>query len=258
MIGVFDSGLGGLTVLSEFHSIYPSVPMLYVADQAFAPYGNLSADCVLARSQKITEWLTGQGCKLIIIACNTATAIAIDELRQHIDIPLVGVEPGVKPAALQSVSQKIAILATDNTLASSRYKALLQRFLPDVEIISQGCCGLADAIEQGSDEVDSLLEAYCQPLLAAGVDQLVLGCTHYPLVSGRIAEICGDSISIVDTSEAIALEAGRRYREADNTGGVSGGIQLFTTGGDNRLKPLLRRYSQLNILIGYPVSSLSL
>lgn len=210
MIGVFDSGIGGLTVLNKIQQLLPQQALVYVADQAYSPYGDQSEACVQQRSRRVTQWLIDQGADIVVIACNTATAIAIDPLRSQFNIPIVGVEPGVKPAALKSQTRKIGILATENTVASSRYKALIQQFLPNVMVISQGCSGLADAIEKDPEQVPHLLERYVTPLLDAGVDQIVLGCTHYPLIASQIETLAGHQARIVDTSEAIAQEVKRR------------------------------------------------
>ncbi|WP_320825089.1 glutamate racemase [Reinekea sp.] len=258
MIGVFDSGIGGLTVLSHIRAQLPDTPIVYLADQAYAPYGDLTHDRVIERSRLISQWLLAQGCTLVVVACNTATAVAIEALRTGFAIPIVGVEPGIKPAALQSLSQRIGILATENTVASSRYLLLLERFLPEVEVLSQGCAGLADAIEQQSDDLDQRLRRYCQPLIDQGVDQIVLGCTHYPLVKDRIALLVGPQVAIVDTSGAIALEVKRRY-QPPLTGPVVGApIRLYTTGSAVRFDSLMRSYPMLAWLQDLAIAELTL
>jgi glutamate racemase len=259
MIGVFDSGIGGLTVLSQIHQLLPATPLFYVADQKYAPYGNRSEDFVSERSMRITQWLIEQGCSIVVVACNTATAIAIDTLRQEFHIPIVGVEPGVKPAALHSVSQNIAILATDNTLASDRYQALLEQFLPEVEIVSQGCTGLAAAIEQCRDDIMVLLQDYCQPLIEKRVDQVVLGCTHYPLVKEEVSRLCGSQVSIVDTSRAIAEEVRRRFMNVTRSQAAHSGVTLFSThGSENYLSAAISRYQPLQIFADARITLLDL
>ncbi|MFQ3229806.1 glutamate racemase [Reinekea sp.] len=253
MIGVFDSGVGGLTVLSSVAQLMPNTSLIYVADRAHAPYGDLTEAKLLQRSRLITQWLIAQGCSLIVIACNTATALAIDTLREEFDLPIVGVEPGVKPAAISSQSHCIGIMATENTVASSRYKRLLERFMPSVKIISQGCMGLADAIEQDSNKIAALLERYSQPLISAGADQLVLGCTHYPLVKDQLSALVGRKIQIVDTSDAVALEVKRRYLNVPNTEEQNASIALFSTGSDLSINRTVRAYASLSWLIETPV-----
>lgn len=258
MIGVFDSGLGGLTILSTVRTHLPDVPLCYVADHAYTPYGNLTADCVQTRSKLITQWLIDQGCSLVVVACNTATAIAIDRLREDFSIPIVGVEPAVKPAAIKSKTQKIGILATENTVTSGRYLKLLERFLPQASMISEACTGLADAIEQNSPQIDALLARYCEPLVNQGVDQIVLGCTHYPLVKDRIAQYVGADISIVDASEAVAMEVRRRYSmlNRENPAGID--VRLFTTGSWQKFEQAIQHYESLRWLQGAPFRTLTL
>ncbi|TCS42091.1 glutamate racemase [Reinekea marinisedimentorum] len=259
MIGVFDSGIGGLTVLAEIHQALPEAPLCYVADQKFAPYGNQPELFVSERSVRITQWLIQQGCTLIVVACNTATAIAIRQLRGEFAVPIVGVEPGVKPAALRSLSQKIAILATDNTLASRRYQALLEQFLPRVEVISQGCTGLAAAIERCSDELPALLHEYCSPLIDNGIDQIVLGCTHYPLVKDEIAQLCSPSVSVVDTSYAIAQEVKRRFAEGEPSNAGEAGVRLFSTHStEHDLAAAINRYRLLRLFSAAALSTVEI
>ncbi|MFC3702143.1 glutamate racemase [Reinekea marina] len=259
MIGVFDSGIGGLTVLSSIYKLMPESPLIYVADQAHAPYGNLSDALLLKRCRLITSWLEAQGCTLVVIACNTATAMAIDTLRKEFTVPIVGVEPGIKPAAISSQSRCVGILATENTVASGRYKRLLERFMPSVSIASQGCPGLADAIEQGSHSIDSLLQQYSKPLLQAGADQIVLGCTHYPLVMQRLQKIVGNEINIIDTSDAVALEVQRRYNANSSQNGLpTSHIALFTTGSQTAINRIVATYAELTWLADLPVQHCAL
>lgn len=254
MIGVFDSGLGGLTVLNSIRKRLPDQTLLYVADQAFTPYGDRSEQQIKDRCRLISDWLIDQGCQLIVVACNTATAIAIDGLRQTLDIPIVGVEPGVKPAALHSLTRKIGILATENTVASERYQRLIQAFLPNVGVISQGCSGLEDAIESDPAMIPPLLERYLQPLLNDGVDQIVLGCTHYPLIRSRIEALAGAQARIVDTSDAIAQEVVRRLPEGDSD--QPSVCRWYTTGNEASQVALLDQYDRLDALVGLEPASL--
>ncbi|MEJ2042601.1 MAG: glutamate racemase [Reinekea sp.] len=245
MIGVFDSGIGGLTILTKIHQHLPDEALLYFADQAFSPYGNLSAQIITQRSELIIQYLIDQGAHLVVIACNTATAVAIDQMRERFSIPIVGVEPGIKPAALNSQTRKIGILATENTVASSRYTALMQRFVPHVEVLSQPCKGLADAIEQGSDEVPVLLEQYVGPLLEASIDHLVLGCTHYPLMKDKLAQMVSPGVMLVDTGDAVAMEVGRRLPERR---AIPYQITLMTSGQAEAFAKIILCYDDLRWL----------
>jgi glutamate racemase len=258
MIGVFDSGVGGLTVLSKIRQHCPELPLMYVADSLFAPYGELSAVKVQERSVRLSQWLLDQGCDLIVVACNTATALAIDHLREDITVPIVGVEPGIKPAALNSKTHTIGILATENTVVSQRYTHLMERFLPNVEVLSQGCSGLADAIEQASDNTYFLLKKYIDPMVSRGADHLVLGCTHYPLVKDPLKAIVPENVTIVDTSDAIALEVKRRYLNEVGSNIGDGSTQLFVTGELTRFTEVVNYYESLRWLIEKPVTSLEL
>ena len=256
MIGVFDSGLGGLTVLNSIRCLLPDQSLIYVADQAYTPYGDQSEATVTQRSREISQWLIEQGCQLIVIACNTATAIAIDQMRREFSVPIVGVEPGVKPAALHSRTRKIGILATENTVASQRYQRLIQAFLPNVQVISQGCSGLADAIESDPEAIQPLLQKYLCPLLDEGVDQVVLGCTHYPLIRSQIEQLAGARARVIDTSDAIAMEVRRRLPAMSTNDAAV--VHWFTTKFDASQVGRLQHYDQLKALFGVQPEPLNL
>ncbi|MFZ5547539.1 MAG: glutamate racemase [Pseudomonadota bacterium] len=210
-LGVFDSGVGGLSVLAALRRQMPGHPLLYMADSAHAPYGDRDTPHVLRRSQRIVEHLVGHGARLVVVACNTATALAIDQLRRDFpEVEFVGVEPGVKPAALASTTKRIAVMATPATLASPRYADLVARHAPGCDVHPVPCAGLAAAIEQGEagrDEVERLLDRYCAPLNMLGADTVVLGCTHYPFVAERIASRLQPGIVLLDTADAVARRA---------------------------------------------------
>lgn len=210
-LGVFDSGVGGLSVLRALHHHLPTSHLLYVADSAHAPYGDRDTPHVLQRSQRVVQHLVSRGARLVVVACNTATALAIDQLRREFPgVDFVGVEPGVKPAALASAARRIAVMATPATLSSARYADLVTRHAPGCEVIAVPCAGLAAAIERGEagrDEVERLLDRYCTPLNTSGVDTVVLGCTHYPFVAEQIASRLQPGISLLDTADAVARRA---------------------------------------------------
>lgn len=210
-VGVFDSGVGGLSVLQALKRQLSGTNLIYVADSAHAPYGEREAAHVVRRSQCIVDHLASQGASLIVMACNTATALAIDALRAtHPQLSFIGIEPGVKPAASISVTKRIAVMATPATLASARYADLVARHAPGCQVHAVPCAGLAAAIEQGeacTDEIDRLLDLYCTPLNDLGIDTLVLGCTHYPFVGERIAARLRPGIAILDTADPVARRA---------------------------------------------------
>ena len=216
-IGVFDSGVGGLGVLQAIHCDLPYEDLIYCADSGFAPYGDKTDDYVLDRCHRIGTWLAGQGAKAIVVACNTATAAAVQALRARWPLPIVGIEPGLKPAILDTVTGKIGVLATPSTLASDRYAKLLARiqaFAPEAEFIPAPGVGWVELVEAGdfdSDRARQRVRAVVEPLLGLGVDTLVLGCTHYPFLRRLIAQIA-PGVSIVDTAPAIAREIARRVR----------------------------------------------
>ena len=216
-IGVFDSGVGGLSVLREIRRELPGEDLLYVADSGYAPYGDKPAQLIEARSIAIAEFLVSQRAKAIVVACNTATGAAIEMLRTRFPLPIVAMEPAVKPAAANTKSGVIGVLATGNTLASENFERLHARFGTGVEILVQACPGLVEQVEAGDlsgDQTRALLEQYVLPLLERQADTLVLGCTHYPFLAPLIREIAGPSVAIIDPSAAIARELRRRLADA--------------------------------------------
>lgn len=207
-IGLFDSGVGGLSVLREVRALLPAESLLYGADSGHVPYGEKSPEFIRERSQKIAEFLLGQGAKALVLACNTATAAAVADLRERYpELPIVGMEPAVKPAAAATRSGVVGVLATTGTLKSARFAALLDRFASDVRVITQPCPGLVEQIEAG--ELDAprtreLLQGWVGPLLAEGCDTLILGCTHYPFIEPLLRAMVPESVSLVDTGAAVA------------------------------------------------------
>lgn len=211
-IGVFDSGLGGLSVVHELWRELPRESILYVADSANCPYGERSMVFIQARSLAICEALAARGVKVIVVACNTATASALALIRERIPLPIIGLEPAVKPATALTVSGKVAVLSTPVTSTSPRLADLLDRYGDGLDIRSIGMPGLADRVEAGegdSEEVAIQLREVITPLVAGGVDTIVLGCTHYPFLVDTVAGIAGPSVRIVDSSNAVA----RRVRD---------------------------------------------
>ena len=210
-IGVFDSGIGGLSVLRALHRHLPHSQLLYVADSGFAPYGERDEGYVIERSRVLTAHLLREGAQLIVVACNTATAAAVRALREeHADVQFVGVEPGIKPAIALSRSGRIGVMATRGTLASDKFRRLVSSHAQGAQLHLQACAGLAHAIEAGdanSAEVLALVDRYTAPLREADVDTVVLGCTHYPFVAQHIQKALGAEVRLVDTADAVARRA---------------------------------------------------
>ncbi len=213
-IGLFDSGVGGLSVLRAVRGAMPESRLTYFADSAHAPYGERDAAHVRDRSHRITQALVELGAQVLVVACNTATAIAIDSLRgQWPQLPIVGVEPGIKPALALTRNARIGVLATPATLASERFMGLLAMHAKGCDVICQPCPGLAARIEAGQLDAQDLIariDALCEPLRAQAVDVVVLGCTHYPFVRRHIEASMGPGVVIVDTATAVARQVATR------------------------------------------------
>lgn len=234
-IGVFDSGVGGLSVLHHIRQTLPHERLIYVADSGHVPYGDKSALYIEARSLAITQFLVGQGAGAIVIACNTATAAAINTVRDRFTLPIVGMEPAVKPAVVATKSGVVGVLATVGTLESARFAALLEKYAGNVKIVTQGCPGLVEVVERGdlhSLEARRLIERYTAPLLAQGADTFILGCTHYPFLASLIREVVGEAITLVDTGEAVARELKRRTQSgsAPPVSSEPSSVQFWTSG----------------------------
>jgi glutamate racemase len=207
-IGLFDSGIGGTSIWKEIDELLPCEDTIYLADSKNAPYGQKSKDEIIALSIKNTEFLLNQNCKIIVVACNTATTNAIKELRAKYAIPFIGIEPAIKPAALHSKTQKIGILATQGTLNSELFHQTLEQF-QNTKLIEHIGHGLVPLIENGeinSPEINKLLHNYLKPMIEANIDYLVLGCSHYPYLMPQIRKILPKEIRIIDSGEAVARQ----------------------------------------------------
>lgn len=242
-IGVFDSGLGGLSVLRTIRDVLPAEDLLYLADSGFAPYGDRDEAFIVDRSMAMVDCLVRQGAKAIVVACNTATVVAARQLRERFDVPIVAMEPAIKPAVALTRSKVVGVLATSRTVASPAVAALVTRYGQGVDIRLQACPGLVTQVEAGDldgPHTRKLLAQYLAPLLAAGVDTLVLGCTHYPFLAPVIHELAGPSVSIVESSAAVAREVVRRTSHLRHPlhGQRTGDTRFFSTGdvADARLR----------------------
>ena len=244
-IGIFDSGVGGLSILKHIRQLLPKENILYVADSGFGPYGCKGDHFIEQRSRIITEFLLEQGSKVIVIACNTATASIIERFRKDYGIPFVGVEPGIKPAIEQSKNGNIGVMATQATIASERYKDLSERFTHSHQVHSQPCPGLADQVEAGevsTQKTLGLLQKYIDPLLKKQVDTLVLGCTHYSFLSQDIRNLIGETIKIVDTSRAIAEQVERVLnKDALLNSSNMGRVDYYTSGSVQAAQEVMER-----------------
>lgn len=208
-IGIFDSGLGGLTIYNEIHKLLPNENIIYLADSKNAPYGDKTKEEIIDISVKNTEFLLKQGCKLIVVACNTASTNAVKYLREHYEVPIIRVQPAIKPAALNSKTKVVGMLATKGTLESELLNETASRFAKGVKVVEQVGEGLVSLIEDGkmrSPEMTSLLNKYVRPMMDQDIDYLVLGCTHYPFLTDQIRQITGDRVCIIDSGEAIARQ----------------------------------------------------
>lgn len=214
-IGVFDSGVGGLSVLREIRRDLPCEDLAYVADSAYAPYGERSNAFIEQRAASVAGFLLNQGAKAIVVACNTATGAAVDALRSCFSVPVIGMEPAVKPAVSATKSGVVGVLATTQTLSSARFSRLLDQHGADVEVVLQACPRLVEQVERGelrSRTTRALVEACVRPLLDRGADTIVLGCTHFPFLADLIQEVAGPEVSLIDPAVAVARELRRRLQ----------------------------------------------
>ena len=233
-IGVFDSGIGGLSVLLHIRRLLLGEDLIYLADNRYVPYGDKGDAFVRWRSAEIVIRFIDEGAKAIVVACNTATAAAVDDLRRRFELPIVAMEPAVKPAAAGSRSDVIAVLATAGTLGSERYAALKDRHGRDVRVIERACHHWVELVERGEldgNEARARVREELQPLLAAGADALVLGCTHFPFLLPLIQEQAGARATVIDPAPAVACELQRRLRELElSNDGESGKLHCLYTG----------------------------
>lgn len=236
-IGIFDSGIGGTSIWAEIHQLLPNEKTIYLADSKNAPYGQKSKAEIIALSIKNTELLLDMDCKLIVVACNTATTNAIQELRAKYDVPFIGIEPAIKPAATNSKTQTIGILATQGTLNSELFHKTAEIYR-DTKIIEQVGHGLVQLIESGkidSPEMAKLLQEYLKPMIEANIDYLVLGCSHYPYLIPQLKKILPPNIQIIDSGEAVARQTQNVLKEKVGLSGLKNGEPHFYTNSDPKV-----------------------
>ena len=240
-IGIFDSGVGGTSIWKEIHALLPKEHSIYLADSRNAPYGPKGEKRIIELSVKNTEHLLSLGCKLIVVACNTATTNAISFLRKTYDVPFIGIEPAIKPAALNTQTNAIGILATKGTLSSSLFNQTSGRFASNVQVIEQDGDGIVELIETDqlySEEMRGLLKVYLQPMIDANIDHLVLGCSHYPYLIPILLELLPPQVRIIDSGEAVARQTQAILEQYDmrNTSGEKPVHKFFTNGNPEVLK----------------------
>lgn len=243
-VAVFDSGFGGLTVLRALREQLPEEDFFYFADTRYFPYGERPAEFLRARCVAIAQALQQAGAKALVIACNTASAVAAEAIRAAVNVPVVALEPGLKPAVELSRNGRIGVLATQRTLESERFQRLLASYGAGKEIFGEACTGLADAIENegpNSSKVAALLDRYVTPLQAAQVDTVVLGCTHYPWASLQIAQRLSPGTQLVDTGAAVARQLTRRLQAEQRAGGGQGRLLAGTSADPAALADKLER-----------------
>ena len=247
-IGIFDSGVGGTSIWKEINALLPNENTIYLADSKNAPYGEKSKDEIVQLSIKNTELLLEKGCKLIVVACNTATTNAIDYLRNTYNLPFIGIEPAIKPAALQTQSKTVGILATKGTLSSSLFHSTSENHANGIKIIEQVGTGLVPLIESGkvnAQETKALLATYLKPMLEVGIDCLVLGCTHYPYLIPVLEELLPEHVKIIDSGEAVARQTKAVLSKNDllTSSNEKGNHQFITNTDVGVLMSFLKDYS---------------
>lgn len=242
-IGIFDSGVGGISVLREIRALLPDEHVIYYADSGYCPYGGKPAAEIQARAAAITEFLLARGARLVVVACNTATIAAVEMLRATYPVPFVGMEPAVKPAAALSKSGVVGVLATGAALAGEKFHRLVAAHAQGLRFITQPCPGLVEQVERG--ELDSpatreLVQRYTGPLLAQGADVLVLGCTHYPFLRPVIQDVVGAGVSLLDTGAAVARQVQRVMGREGLLASGPGGLEWHGSGDAQQLERVRR------------------
>ncbi len=245
-IGIFDSGVGGLSVMQKIRELLPYEDLIYFADSAYCPYGVRPPETVHYRTSALCDFMISQGVKLIVVACNTASSASLNKLRQIYNIPIVGMEPALKPAAKITNNKKVGILATGVTIAGERFHSLIGRYANGIKVVSQPCPGLVELVEEGEVEgkrAEEMLKMYLSSLINENVDTIVLGCTHYPFLRPLIESIVGDQVKVIDTGEAVARRVTQVLMENDlNTPGtIAGSEKFYTTADPGKVYKVIKR-----------------
>ena len=252
-IGLFDSGIGGTTVWKSLNNLLPNENTIFLADSANAPYGQKSKEEIIALSKKNMEWLINHNVKAVIVACNTATTNAISELRKNYSIPIIGLEPAIKPAALNTKTKKVGVLATQGTLQSKKYTEA-QTLYPDITFFNQIGYQIVQMIEDGllhTSKMDILLRSYVQPMINEGIDYLVLGCTHYPYLKPLLKEFVPENIKIIDSGDAVANRTFKMLQENNllKTDNIKGSYSFYTNKNEATLQSFIDEFGQAEKII---------
>jgi glutamate racemase len=249
-IGVFDSGIGGVSVLRAMRAEMPAADLIYIGDNIHLPYGEKSMQEIRTYTRGVVKFLISQGCKIIVIACNTASAAALKEMRAEFpEITFVGMEPAVKPAAEQTQTGVVGVIATTATFQGELFASVVERFANNVKVLRQPCPGLVQQIEAGelrSDKTMNMLRDWLLPMKEQNIDRLVLGCTHYPFVAYAIHEILGDNVLIIDPAPAIARQVKRISDYPQTESGRSGAVAFYTSGNANQFQDILKQLTGWN------------
>jgi glutamate racemase len=244
-IGIFDSGIGGVSVLRAVHALLPHEDVVYFGDTAHLPYGEKTMDAILRYSDAVTRFLIARGCKLIVIACNTASAAALVELRKrHPEVSFIGMEPAVKPAAEQTQTGTVGVIATTATFQGELFASVVERFAKGVNVIHQPCPGLVQQIEAGrldTPDTEVMLRSWLEPMVKQNIDALVLGCTHYPFVAPAIRKIVGGNVRIIDPAPAVARQVQRvlEQKELLSMKPHEGEVVYYTSGDVGKFRQTL-------------------
>lgn len=246
-IGIFDSGIGGMSVMEKIRRLLPAEDIIYFADSAYCPYGNRSPEIVRNRAISICDFMVSNGVKMVVVASNTTSSAGLDELRKIYSIPIIGMEPAVKPAAEVTKNKKVGILATGVTLAGERYNSLLNRYGNGITVFSQPCPGLVELVEAGevdTIEARAMLNLYLKPLINEGVDTIVLGCTHYPFLRPLVESILGNGVKVIETGDAVARHVVQILKEHNistpNNG--TGKETFYTSGNVETVRKVIKKF----------------
>ncbi|MBO8137445.1 MAG: glutamate racemase [Desulfotomaculum sp.] len=244
-IGIFDSGVGGLSIAREIRRLLPNEDLLYYADSAYCPYGEKPPSIIKQRVFALSDFLLSKGAKILVVACNTASIVSLDEIRNKYDVPVVGVEPAVKPAVAATKTGTIGVLATGVTLSGDRFSSLVKRYCSKTDVVTQPCPGLVELVEKGminSSRAEELLRKYTRPLLEKNADTVVLGCTHYPFLREKIQAIVGPGVTVIDTGEPVARQTARVLDKHNlkSSRQCRGRETFFTSGDIKTVEPVVQ------------------